>query len=142
MSGAAHQSAAPAARKTAMPQKEAGAPPQPPRPTQHDNGDHIATVRHAREIDWYSVAAFAAPLLARFTSLPLPGTPTWCSLPDTDPRKVAALVSVARYWAFDAACRQDAMIQASEAISAAADWAAVARQIRARRSAYIPRVVS
>jgi len=97
-----------------------------------------------REVDWYSVAKFAEPLLARFTSLPLPGTPQWCSLLDTDPAKLTACINVARFWAFDAACRQEAMADAAEAIWEAADWTAIRQALQRRSKAvadgvYIPR---
>jgi hypothetical protein len=93
----------------------------------------------SREVDWFAVAEFAAPLLARFPSLPLPGTPAWCSLPDSDPAKLAALVNAARYWALHATARQESMAQASQAVSAGADWGVVGRQIQHRGGSYIPR---
>lgn len=85
-----------------------------------------------------------ATLLARFTSLPLPGTPSWCALPDSDPAKMASLLAVARYWAFDAACRQEAKAEASEAIAGAAPWGRIGQELQQRRKviadgAYIER---
>ncbi|WP_081283334.1 DUF2742 domain-containing protein [Mycobacterium asiaticum] len=107
--------------------------------TQHFN----APVRHeptaSRELDWLTVAQFCDPLVARFDSLPLPGSPEWVALPDCDPAKVAAVLQVGRYWVFDHSCRQEALTEASQAISAAADWGDLSRQIRQRRDAYIVR---
>lgn len=84
----------------------------------------------SREVDWFAVAQFVAPLIAGFDRLPIPGTPAWCELSDHDPVKLAACLLYVRYWAFDAACRQETEIQASHDISAAADWAAIGRRIR------------
>ena len=52
-----------------------------------------------REVDWYAVAVFAESLLTRFDRLPTPGTPSWSALSDRDPVKLAAVISVARFWA-------------------------------------------
>jgi len=98
-----------------------------------------------REVDWYAVAVFAESLLTRFDRLPTPGTPSWSALSDRDPVKLAAVISVARFWAFDASCRQDAEIQASHAVSAAADWGAISRYLRDeadfyRRALYLKRI--
>jgi hypothetical protein len=54
------------------------------------------------------------------------GTPQWCELADDDPRKTAALFDAARHWALRIETFQIAECEASHAISAAADWSAIA----------------
>jgi hypothetical protein len=105
-------------------------------PQQHttnraDTANHSGTGQPvaSREVDWFMVATFVGTQLDRFDYLlPLPGTPRWCALSDHDPVKYAACLYVAQVWAFDAACRQEAHIQASHAISAAADWRNIGRR--------------
>ncbi|MCV7313729.1 DUF2742 domain-containing protein [Mycobacterium paraffinicum] len=98
----------------------------------HRSSSPRQTASH--EISWYKVAAFVGPLIDRYgSSLPLPGSPEWCGLPDADPRKLGALLSVARFWAFDAACQQQALAEASKAVAASADWPAIAREIHQRQ---------
>ena len=93
----------------------------------------------SREVDWYEVARFVAPLIERFDSLPVPGSPAWCALSGHDPTKLAACLLVARYWALGASCRQEAQIQASQAISDSADWGAIVRSIAAHSRVHIRR---
>ncbi|EJO88067.1 DUF2742 domain-containing protein [Mycobacterium colombiense] len=93
----------------------------------------------SREIDWCAVAVFAAPLIYRYKSLPLPGTPAWCSLPAADPRKMAALILAGQYWAFDSALRQERQREASDAISGCADWAGFSRTLQQHRAFHIRR---
>ncbi|OBG14842.1 hypothetical protein A5768_08255 [Mycolicibacterium fortuitum] len=72
--------------------------------------------------------------------MPLPGTPQWCQMDDTDARKLMALVLGGVREALTNDTHQTAMAEASQAISAAADWTALAQRIRNRSgSAYIPR---
>ncbi len=116
-----------------------GARSDPVQVTFDDNAAPRQCDTSSREVDWHAVALFADPLLTRFSSLPLPGTPEWVALPDTDPRKLAALINVARFWALDATCSQEAIAEASKAITASADWSELSRQIPRRRSVYVRR---
>jgi Protein of unknown function (DUF2742) len=115
-----------------------GAPPDTSDQADADTAKCSGTDRQrytsTHELDWHAVAVFAAPLLARIGSWPVPGSLEWIALPDSDPCKLAAVIAVGRYWVFDAACRQDTKREASQAISGAADWGAIANEIR-RRSA-------
>lgn len=71
------------------------------------------------------------------------GSLPWQHLPTDDPVKLAAILDAARHWALRVDTAQDAMAEASHAISAAADWPAEARWIQRRRSSvYIPREVA
>jgi hypothetical protein len=91
----------------------------------------------SREIDWYSVWCFVRPLLRR--TCPYPGTPAWITLSDHDPAKLAAVLLAGALRSLNESARQDAEREASHAVSTAADWTAVARRVRGRGPAYIPR---
>ncbi|OCB14200.1 hypothetical protein A5717_11625 [Mycolicibacterium porcinum] len=58
------------------------------------------------------------------------GTPQWCALADDDPRKLAALFDAAQHWALRVETSQEGQCQAAQAISAAADWSAIAQELR------------
>lgn len=90
----------------------------------------------SREIDWYSVWTFVRPLLR---ACPYPGTAQWIALSDHDPAKFAAVLLAGALWSLAESTRQDAEREASHAVSAAADWTAVARRVRGRGPAYVPR---
>ena len=109
-----------------------------------------------RQVSWWSVHQHCAPLLEQVGSWPPVGTPAWCALPDDDPRKTAALLDAAQQRALDLETRQLearrtydewvaiqsrywAECEASQAISAAADWPAIAQHIRDRRQFYAER---
>jgi hypothetical protein len=70
------------------------------------------------------------------------GTPAWCDLDDTDPRKLAALLDAAQHWALRLETSQTAECEASHAVSRSADWSEVATEIYYRRSVYIPREIA
>lgn len=79
---------------------------------------------------WFEVHEYVQPILAAAGSWPMAGSPDWCSLPDDDPRKVAALLDAAQHWVLRVETSQEAMAEASRDISAAADWSGIAREIR------------
>lgn len=93
----------------------------------------------SRTVDWWAVHTFVVPLLDEAGSWPLAGSLAWQQLRDDDPVKLAAVLDAGRHWALRVDTCQTAMAQASQGISAAADWSAVARSIRRHRAAYIPR---
>jgi len=90
----------------------------------------------SHEVDWLAVATFVAPLIERFARLPIPGSPAWCQLSDHNPAKLAACLLYVRYWAYDAACRQQAQVAASRDIAAAADWSGIAHRRLQRERFY------
>ncbi|HSS26057.1 MAG TPA: DUF2742 domain-containing protein [Mycobacterium sp.] len=93
-----------------------------------------------QQVSWWDVHEHVAPLLAQAGSWPMAGTPEWQQLPASDPRKLAGLLDAAQHWALHVETCQQAECEASQAISAAADWSAIATRIFQRRnSAYIPR---
>ena len=68
------------------------------------------------------------------------GSLPWQQLADDDPRKWAALLDAARHHALRVDASQSAAAAAAKAVSAAADWSAIARRIHQQRgAAYIPR---
>ncbi|MEX3644327.1 DUF2742 domain-containing protein [Mycolicibacterium porcinum] len=85
----------------------------------------------SRQVSWFEVYRFADRLATShdvaLNHLPLPGTPAWCGMDDTDARKLLALVLGGVREALGNEIHQDAMAEASQAISAAADWTATAR---------------
>jgi hypothetical protein len=93
----------------------------------------------SQQVSWWSVHEFVTPTLQRVGSWPMAGTPAWCSLADDDPQKWAALLDAAQHWALRVDTCQEARCQAGEAISAAADWSAIARRIRSEAEFYAER---
>lgn len=91
---------------------------------------------HARTISWFEVHEFVQALTEGVGPLPWPGTLEWLELPDDDPRKVAAVLRAGVLWALNESARQEAMAEASQAISAALDWGEIGRQIQQRESFY------
>ncbi|MFN6549502.1 DUF2742 domain-containing protein [Mycolicibacterium septicum] len=101
----------------------------------------------SRQVSWFEVYRYAERLAAShdvsLNHLPLPGTPTWCGMDDNDARKLLALVLGGVREALANDTHQTAMAEASQVISDAADWTALAQRIRNRAgSAYIPRKAS
>ncbi len=96
----------------------------------------------SQQVAWWEVHEHVAPVLEAVGSWPTVGTPAWCARPDDDPAKLAALFDAARHWALRLEACQQAQCQASRAVSAAADWSAVATETYYRRSSYIPREVA
>jgi hypothetical protein len=62
--------------------------------------------------------------------LPMCGTQAWFNLDDRDPRKWAAVLEAAEHWVLRVETVQEALAEASSAISSAADWSAIRREIR------------
>jgi hypothetical protein len=95
----------------------------------------------SRSVDWWAVHQLVAPLLGSIGTWPVAGSIAWRQLDDDDPRKWAALLDAARHWALRIETAQAASAQASQNVSAATDWSAIARSHQSRRNspAYIPR---
>ena len=86
----------------------------------------------SQQVNWWTVHEHVAPLLEAAGSWPTVGTPAWCSLDRADARKTAALLDAARHWALRLETSQTAECEASQAISGAEDWSAIAQEIRDR----------
>lgn len=90
----------------------------------------------SQQVSWWEVHQFVEEL--SLPDLPFPGTPAWCHLPLQD--KKLACIAAAEHYALLLDTRQEHLADASKAIAAATDWAAVARNITRRESGiYIPR---
>ncbi|OBJ35245.1 hypothetical protein A5621_17705 [Mycobacterium colombiense] len=90
-------------------------------------------------MSWWEVNEFVTPALRSAGSWPLAGTPAWCDLADDDPVKLASLLDAARHWALRVETCQQARCEASQAISAAHNWAEIGQRIRERREFYAER---
>ena len=94
----------------------------------------------SRTVDWWSVCKFVERYLKRVGQWPMLGTLAWQELPADDPAKLAALLDGARHHALRIDTAQEVMAEASQSISVAEDWAAVAARASGRNSSsYIPR---
>lgn len=96
----------------------------------------------SRTVDWWAVHQFVLPLLEEVGSWPMVGTLTWQRLPGDHPAKLAAIYDAAQHHALRLETAQTALAQASQDISAAEDWSAIARTIRHKSGIYIPRRVA
>jgi hypothetical protein len=83
----------------------------------------------ARSVSWRQVHRFIGPVLDAVKDWPTVGTPAWCSLAHEDPRKWAALLDAAQHHALRLELNQQTLADASKEIAAAADWAAVSREL-------------
>lgn len=99
------------------------------------SGDPVS----ARSVSWWEVNQFVARLTEQVPDWPLAGTPPWCALDDTDPRKLAAVLDAGQQNALRWETTQDAAAEASKAIAAAVDWRAVAQELSQRNSFYAAR---
>lgn len=88
----------------------------------------------SRQVAWVAVYDLVAPLLG--DPHLIPGSPNWCELGDDDPRKWAALLWCAVWWAIAEDGRQEAIAEASRSVAASAKWSHVGRP---RPKSYIPR---
>lgn len=79
----------------------------------------------SRQVAYHTVYQLLSPLLGDPGLIP--GTPVWCQLDSGDPAKWQAVLWAAIWWCVDQEVRQEAMAEASREVSAAADWADIAR---------------
>ena len=97
----------------------------------------------SRSVDWWRVNQHVAPLLQEVGCWPIAGTLSWSQLDDKDPAKLAALYDAARHHILRVDTAQAALAQASQDVSAAADWAQEAQRIiRRANAAHIPRRIA
>jgi hypothetical protein len=99
----------------------------------------------SRQVAWFETFRYAGSFAAEHgidllnEGLPIPGTPRWCGLPDSDARKLLALLfgGVREALANDA--RQAALAEASADISTIATATHLGPRRRPRGPAYISR---
>jgi hypothetical protein len=94
------------------------------------------------QVSWWDVHLWVADALADIDGWPAAGTPAWCDLDDTDPRKIAAVLHAGEHWALRVETCQQAMAETSRDISGAADWSAIATEAFYRHTAYIRREIA
>lgn len=93
----------------------------------------------SRQVAWWPVHEFITALVGQANQLPVAGTPAWCALSDTDPRKLLALALAGEHHVLRVEAGQIAMAEASREISTAADWAKIARELKQRSDFYTAR---
>lgn len=87
----------------------------------------------SQQVSWWAVHKFIAALVDQAnTKLPWAGTPAWRALDDADPRKLLALAVAGEHHVLRVEIGQDAIADAGEQISAAADWSQVSRGVHRR----------
>lgn len=94
------------------------------------------TTTGSQQVSWSEVHRYLEAVLAQANIGPLPwaGVPEWCAMSDGDPRKLLALAVAGEHHVLRVEVAQTAHAEASRAISAAADWSAIANEIRQRRN--------
>ncbi|BBY35881.1 hypothetical protein MMAN_57980 [Mycobacterium mantenii] len=100
------------------------------------------SVSASQQVSWSETHQFLEAVLAQANVGPLPwaGTPEWCAMSDGDPRKLLALAIDGEHHVLRKEVAQAAHAQASRAVASAADWSAIANEIRQRGSSRrIPR---
>lgn len=83
----------------------------------------------SKAVAWWPVHQFITELVAHQQNMPAAGTPAWSALGDGDPRKLLALAVAGEHHVLRMETAQEARAEASKAISQAADWKAVAREL-------------
>ena len=110
---------------------------KPPQPTDTaDSSGAGSRYLSSQQVNWLTVHDYVAPMPRRTGSWPMAGRPAWCALPDGDPAKTAAMLDAASHWALRLESCQAAQCEASRAVSAAADWSAIAKQAFILRALY------
>lgn len=93
----------------------------------------------SRAVAWWPVHEFIATVVAQADNLPAAGTPAWCALADSDPRKLLAVAVAGEHHVLRVETAQEKRAEASRAIAAAANWSEMFRRHH-RGTAYIPRL--
>ncbi|MEZ0355504.1 DUF2742 domain-containing protein [Mycobacterium sp. SA01] len=86
----------------------------------------------SRQVSWWPTHEFISALVATYDHLPMAGTPVWCGLPDTDPRKLLALAVAGSHHILRVETAQQQRAEASKAVAGSADWPAVAQEVLQR----------
>ena len=120
---------------------------QDDRPSTHDFSSRQAThrgidssaptaetsvVTGSQQVAWYETHLFLEAVLAQANLGPLApaGSPQWCELSDGDPRKLLSLAVDGVHHVLRKSTSQEALADASRAVSAAADWSKIAREMQ------------
>jgi len=90
----------------------------------------------SQQVSFFPVHEFVQRYLDTAGHYPPAGTPAWCELADGDRRKWAALLDAAQHHVLRVEIGQEALAEASKAVTGAADWSKVAQEIRGRSDFY------
>lgn len=109
--------------------------------TKEEAGPQRAGAPPSQQRAWWPVRQFLEAVVAQANYGPIPaaGTPSWCALSDGDPRKLLAVAIDGEHQVLRIETAQEQRAEASKAIAGSADWPQIARDIRSRKAAYIPR---
>jgi Protein of unknown function (DUF2742) len=105
--------------------------------THYSDDNPVLTGRlGSQQRDWYSTHLFLEAYRAQANCGPIPaaGTPSWRSLEFNDPRKLLSLALDGEHHVLRCEVAQSAMADGSRAVSAAADWKQVGREVQQRAS--------
>ena len=84
----------------------------------------------SRSVSCLAVYRFVLPALTKVGSWPMLGTAAWRALAADDPARWASLLDGGQHWALHLELNQEALAEASKDVAAAADWPAVALEVR------------
>ena len=90
---------------------------------------------NSQAVAWWPVLTFTAdriglqPETIPELRVPLLGTPAWCALEPDDPAKLAAVLDGGQHFALRLEIEQEARADASQTVSAAADWRGIAQEL-------------
>lgn len=90
----------------------------------------------SQQVSWSDVHSFVLRRLQTVRDWPLAGSPAWCDLGDCERVKWASLLDASQHWVLRLEYFQTVEADASSDISAAGDWAGIARTL-ARRDAFL-----
>jgi Protein of unknown function (DUF2742) len=93
----------------------------------------------SQQVSFWQVHEFVQRYLDTIGHYPAAGTPAWCELAGGDRRKWAALLDAAQHHALRVETAQEQHADASKAVAAAEDWAAIAGEIRSREEFFAAR---
>lgn len=100
----------------------------------------------SRSVSWFEVFKFVERWVRSKSSedldlhLPIAGTPQWCAMPDTDARKLMAVILGGIREALNHEVVQEHRAAASQAVASSTDWSTIARRVQTGRGdAYIER---
>lgn len=103
----------------------------------------------SRQVNWFEVFQFVERWVRSKSSedlniqLPIAGTPQWCAMPDTDARKLMAVIIGGIREALNHEVVQEHRAAASRDVASSTDWSTIARRVRTGRGdAYVPRKAS
>ncbi|WP_081289541.1 DUF2742 domain-containing protein [Mycolicibacterium fortuitum] len=98
----------------------------------------------SQQVSWWPVHEFIHAMVNKANAGPLPvaGTPSWCELADSDPRKLLSLAASGEHWALRTEIAQEKRAEASREIAAAGGWTALAQRLVQGPGPYIPRKAS